>query len=115
MHAISGCTREKQLSYLTVINKRKYLPEKAFTNEWRAGLLRMGDVIPDVDVLAEQLRADAITEKRPLIENGESTEIEESKANGVEHSRRLENYSVFAGWNFARRCGSGSFFCRDLT
>src|ERR1700751_1616385 len=75
----------------------------------------MRNVIPDVDVLAEQLRADAVGEKRTLIENCQSAEIEESKADSVEHRRRFENHGVLPGWNFAGGGGLCGFVRGSLS
>jgi len=57
----------------------------------------VGGVVPDVDVLAEELGARAVAEERALVEEREATEIPEHEADNVENRGGLEDDGVFAG------------------
>ena len=63
----------------------------------------MCHVIPNRNILAKQLCADSIAEKRALIEDGESAKIVESEADSVEHGGGLKDDRVFARLKLARR------------
>ena len=62
----------------------------------------MRDVVPDSDVLAEELRAHAAVEKRTLVEDRHAGKIPEHEADNVKHSRGLENHRVLPCRNLAR-------------
>src|SRR5260221_4056415 len=85
------------------------LPAHTFAIERRAGLQRMGCVIPDVDVLAEKLRTYTITEKRPLVEQRQAAEIPEHEADDVEHCGGLKDDGVFSGGEIEWVDGLGGF------
>src|SRR5450432_611597 len=69
----------------------------------------MSGVVPDVDVLAEEFRAYAITEKRSLIEYREAGEIPEHEADDIKDRGGLENDSVFTGGEIERVDRLGGF------
>src|SRR5882762_4936622 len=54
----------------------------------------MGHVVPDVDVLTEQLSSDAVVEERALIENRLAGEVPEHEPDDIEHRGRLEDHGV---------------------
>src|SRR5271165_3225151 len=65
----------------------------------------MRSVVPDVNVLAEQLRADTIVQKRALVENRHAAEIPEHEADYIERGRGLEYNGVPPRWDFPRMAG----------
>src|SRR5579862_4219041 len=76
----------------------------AFTVEWRSGLQRMRNIVPDGDVVAEQMLADTAVEKRSLVENGHSAKVIKHEADDVERSSGFENHRVLPCWHFTRAC-----------
>jgi hypothetical protein len=74
----------------------------------------MSYIIPNRDVLAEQLAADAACQEGTLIENRHARVIPEHEADDIEHGRRFQNYGVLPCWNLRRMRGVNRFLGRNL-
>ncbi len=97
-----------------VLNQWHALTPHSFAIERRTGLQRMRDIIVDVNVLAKQLRADPIVQKRALVENRYATEVPEYKANNIEDGGRFKNNDILPRRNLARMRRLDCLFGRCL-
>src|SRR5207249_5976558 len=104
LHFGRAAARIDQPLYNSVFHQLQLLAWYTFAIEGRTGLLGVRNVVPYIDVLAEELRADAIVQKRSLIENCQASKIEKPEADGVEDGRWLKHDRVLASRNLAR-CG----------
>ena len=82
----------------------------AFAIERHAGLQRMRDIVGELDVIAEQLLADAIGEETAAIGDGGGAEIAEHLAHQIEDGGGLQNHGVAAGRDFMRVARQTRFF-----
>src|SRR5271155_3028006 len=62
----------------------------------------MVDIVPEGDVLAENLLSHAIVQAGTLVENRCGREIVKKKPDEIEYSRGLENRGVVSGRKFTR-------------
>ncbi len=74
----------------------------------------MIDIVGDRNVFAEELRADAIVEKRALVEDRLAAPVPEHEAQQVEHGGRFEDHRVLAGRELFRAGGVFGFFRGDF-
>ena len=104
----SGAGMDELADY-SVLDELHGLAVDAFAIERRAGLQRMRNVVPDIDVVAEELLADAVVKERALVEYGESSEIPEHEADNIENSSGFEDDGVFSGSEVERIGGVNGF------
>src|SRR5208282_3066027 len=114
LHLLGGGAGIHQALDHAVFDQLHFLTAYSFSVERWARLQRVSNVVPDIDVLAEEFASDAVIQERALVENGESAKVEEHEANDVEHGGRLENDGVFPSGNLARACRFECFASRDF-
>ena len=113
LHLLGGCARINQLLRHAVFHQLYALARDTFAIEASARLQRMRDIVPDSDVVAEYLLADAVVEKRALVQNGHAAKVIEHETKQVENGRRLQHHGEFARRQFLWRRRLAGFFGGD--
>src|SRR5215470_2924358 len=101
-HFLCGPAGIHQAADNSVFDQLYTLAPDALSIEGSACLERMVNIVGDLDVVSEDLLADAIVQKRALVEHRLATPIPKHKANEVEHGSRLENHSVLTWRQLSR-------------
>src|SRR5581483_8999359 len=111
LHLLSGGASINKIFDYAIFYQFDPLARLAFPIEWRTRLQRVMYVVVNGDVVAENLRTDPVCQKRALVEDGKSAEIEEHEPDQIKDSGRLENHRVLAGSEFSG-CGRIAGFPR---
>src|ERR671925_1226773 len=84
-HLLGGGSGIDQPLDDSVFHQLHTLSARPLAIERCPGLQRMGDIVSEVNVLAENPGTDAVIQKGPLIENSHSSEVIEHETNDVEY------------------------------
>src|SRR5215470_3959130 len=113
-HFLCGPAGIHQAADNSVFDQLYTLAPDALSIEGSACLELMVNIVGDLDVVSEDLLADAIVQKRALVEHRLATPIPKHKADEVEHGGRLENHRVLAWRQLPRSSGLHGLLRGDL-
>jgi hypothetical protein len=91
-------------------HQRELAARHAFAIERHSGLQRMRDIVRNLDVVAEQLFAQAIGEKAAAIGYGGGAEVAEHLSHQIQHRRRLQISRCSGRGDFGGIDGQARFF-----